>query len=157
LWDFGDGTTNDSIEPSHLYTELGIYDVGLEVWTRHGCYGSLLEPQAVEVIGRGIMEFPNVFAPNPDGPIGGEYDPTSVANNIFFPVHDGVIEYNLQIYSRWGELVFETDDVGEGWDGYIDGKMAPQAVFIYKVEGIYANGKTFKHLGDVTVLHKKPF
>ncbi|MBL7113691.1 MAG: gliding motility-associated C-terminal domain-containing protein [Bacteroidales bacterium] len=154
FWDFGDGTTYDSIEPAHLYTELGKYDVSLEVWTKHGCEGYLIKPLEVEVVGAGIMKFPNAFAPNMSGPTGGIYDPTDISNQTFHPVHDGVIKYSLMIYNRWGELVFETTDVHTGWDGYIDGKLAPQAVYIYKVEGNYTNGARFKHLGDVTLLHK---
>jgi len=155
LWDFGDGTTYTTDEPAHLYTELGTYDVSLEVWTKHGCEGYLIKPLEVEVIGAGVVEYPNVFAPNMTGPTGGKYNPTDVSNQTFFPMHEGVIKYSLMIYNRWGELIFKTTDINTGWDGYYqDGTLAPQGVYIYKVEGTYTNGSLFEHLGDVTVLHK---
>jgi len=65
---------------------------------------------------------------------------------------EGVVEYNLYIYNRWGELMFESKDVDVGWDGYYNGKLCPQDVYIWKVEGKFINGKTFEKTGDVTLL-----
>ena len=75
-------------------------------------------PEAVTVIGKGQVIYPNAFAPNVSGPTGGWYNPNDKSNEIFFPYHDGVIEFELFIYNRWGELVFETTDINQGWDGW---------------------------------------
>ena len=102
----------------------------------------------------GELLFPNVFKPNQDGPSGGRYVEGQDNNQIFFPgVYDQVIQYELVIYNRWGELIFQSNDVNIGWDGYIDGKMmAQQGVYVWKVTGKYANGKSFVHVGDITLL-----
>jgi len=153
LWDFGDGTTYTIEDPVHQYTELGIYDVSLQVWTEHECTANMIIPEAVRVLGRGIIKFPNAFAPNLDGPADGWYDITDKTNQIFFPMHEGVTEYELLIYTRWGELIFESHDVNYGWNGYHNGELCPQAVYVWQVRGRYTTGKTFKLSGDVTLLH----
>ncbi|KPK83440.1 MAG: hypothetical protein AMS27_12845 [Bacteroides sp. SM23_62_1] len=156
LWDFGDGTSSTEEEIEHFYTELGVYDVSLTVWTEHNCVNSKTLPEAVTVIGKGEVRFPNVFAPNLTGSTGGDYDPTDKSNQVFFPVHDGVMEYKLQIFSRWGELIFETTNVNVGWDGYYKGHLCDQGVYIWKVSGKYSNGRYFEEVGDVTLLHHEP-
>ncbi|MGC9342544.1 MAG: PKD domain-containing protein, partial [Bacteroidales bacterium] len=153
LWEFGDGASSDEHETSHKYTELGIYDIRLTAWTEHGCEATLLKPEVVEVIGKGQIRFPNVFRPNPTGPTGGYYSDGQRTNNLFYPVSDGVVEYNMMIYSRWGELLFQTDELYQGWDGYYKGELCPQGVYVYNVQVTYSNGKEENIVGDVTLLH----
>ena len=64
-----------------------------------------------------------------------------------------VDDYELQIFNRWGEMIFESFDINIGWDGYYKGKLAKQDVYIWKVTGNYANGKPFAKSGDITLLH----
>jgi gliding motility-associated-like protein len=101
------------------------------------------------------MMFPNVFAPSVSGPTGGWYNPNDVSNEIFFPVHDGVMEYNLIIYNRWGELVFETDNVNQGWDGYCGSIRCTEGVYVWQVKVRYSNNTQEVLVGDVTLLHKR--
>ena len=98
------------------------------------------------------MKFPNAFVPSTEGPNGGYYDTPDYKNQVFHPVAKGVIDYRLVIYNRWGEIVFETKDVEVGWDGYIDGKLAKQDVYVYKATGKFTNGEPFEMVGDVTVI-----
>jgi PKD repeat protein len=154
LWDFGDGNTSTEESPRYLYSELGTYDISLDVWTENGCTDRLVKPAAVTVLGRGLIMFPNAFKPILTGPSGGYYtmgEPEK--NDIFHPYWEGVEEYHLLIYSRWGELVFSSDDVNIGWDGYLDGQLASQDVYAWKCSGIFSNGKPFNLIGDVTLLH----
>ncbi len=154
LWDFGDGTTYTDEETSHLYTALGIYDVSLTAWTEHGCEATLLIPEAVEVIGEGFIKYPSVFRPNPSGPTGGYVDQGERTNNVFYPITEGVVRYHLMIYNRWGELMFETHEINQGWDGYYNGKLCPQGVYVFKVTLSYTNDESESITGDVTLLHK---
>ena len=108
----------------------------------------------VEVIGRGEVLYPNVFAPSTSGPSGGWYNPNDPSNEIFFPVHSGVVEYELLIYNRWGELVFETTNVNQGWDGYCGSQRCMEAVYVWKVTVEYINGRKEVLVGDVTLLRK---
>lgn len=156
LWDFGDGTTYYATDTAHQYTQPGVYDVALTAWTEHGCEAHLIIPELVTVIGEGTIKFPNVFKPNPTGPIGGDYNPSEHLNQVFYPVYEGVVEYELSIYSRWGELMFNTTDINQGWDGYYKGSLCVQGVYVWKCTVTYGNGTSSIMAGDVTLLHK-PF
>ncbi|MBN1416329.1 MAG: PKD domain-containing protein [Bacteroidales bacterium] len=144
VWDFGDGTKSTEFNPKHLYTEEGNYDVTLNVWTENGCYDLYVLEEAVLVKPSGKIIFPNAFRPESE----------LAENRIFIPgVIDNVAKYHLMIFNRWGELIFESFDKDTGWDGYVDGKMAKQDVYVWKVEGIYSNGLGFIESGDVTLMH----
>jgi PKD repeat protein len=143
-WDFGDGTTSDLFNPTHMYTEEGTYDITLSVWTRNNCFDLYEMENAVLVQPSGKLIFPNAF--RPESPI--------AENRVFKPgVMDQVDEYHLMIFNRWGELIFESFDRGIGWDGYVNGKMAKQDVYVWKAEGQYTSGQGFTEVGDVTLLH----
>jgi PKD repeat protein len=152
LWTFGDGTTSTDKDAVYHYEELGKYDVSLRVTSSKGCVDEFTMPKGVEVIGEGVMKFPNAFVPSTEGPNGGYYNTPDYKNQVFHPVAKGVIDYRLVIYNRWGEIVFETKDIEVGWDGYIDGKLAKQDVYVYKATGKFTNGEPFEIVGDVTVI-----
>ena len=144
VWDFGDGTTSAEFNPEHVYTEEGSFDVTLNVWTENGCYDLYVLEEAVLVEPSGKIIFPNAF--RPESPL--------AENRVFMPgVIDNVSEYHLMIFNRWGELIFESFDKDTGWDGTVDGKMAKQDVYVWKVEGKYSNGLGFLESGDVTLMH----
>lgn len=151
-WDFGDGKTSSEENPSHFYTKEGEYNVYLQVKSEHNCVDSFMVYRAVVAEASGKIEFPNAFTPNAGGPSGGHYVSGDYSNDIFYPVFEGVIDYNLSIFNRWGELIFETNDIKVGWDGYYRGKLCKQDVYVWKVKGKYSNGKSFVKKGDVTLL-----
>ncbi len=165
IWDFGDGSTvEDNPEvaeenPQHQYTAPGVYDIKLNVWSDHDCYNSKLIRDAIIVQDSGLIEFPTAFTPNPHGGNGGVYPcgekyvvDNENLNDVFFPKANGVVEYHLDIYNRWGEKIFTSNDLCIGWDGYIDGVLAPQDVYVWRVSVIYKNGNPHKALGSVTLL-----
>jgi hypothetical protein len=64
------------------------------------------------------------------------------------------VEYNLVIYSRWGEKLYESYDLFKGWDGYFNNaELAPQGVYVYKAWVEYVDGRKEVKVGDVTFLH----
>ena len=68
--------------------------------------------------------FPNAFTPNGDG-----------TNDVFRPIGQcPVEEYRLQVFNRWGERIFESLGINEGWNGDVNGVAAPVDVYIYQVE-----------------------
>lgn len=74
----------------------------------------------VEVEPLGDVFIPNAFTPNGDG-----------RNDVFRAVGSRLAEARLQVFNRWGELVFQTQDLDAGWDGNYKGKPQPPGVFIY--------------------------
>ena len=153
-WHFGDGNSSDEFEPSHFYEKPGSYSVKLITISEHGCTDSMIITNAFGD-NTCFIKFPNAFVPNEGGPTGGYYSSRSdQQEEVFHPVWSGVTSYNLRIYSRRGILVFETDDIAIGWDGYYKGQKAEPGVYIWKVRGIYKTGDPFVKGGDVTVLPK---
>jgi len=124
-WTFGDGGSSTSIEPEHTYPigEVGSYEVMLIVTTQFGCVDTAVK--SVLVKDQLIYYVPNTFTPDSDE-----------NNPIFIPVMTAGMDendYHLEIYNRWGEMVFETNDIHEGWDGTFNGKMADTGTYIWKL------------------------
>ena len=84
---------------------------------------------------------PNAFSPNGDGKNDVLYVRANGATNIYFSVYD-----------RWGQKVFETRDITQGWDGRFKGKKMDTAVFGYYVKGTCIGGENFEKKGNVTLL-----
>jgi len=153
-WNFGDGNRSDEFEPSHFYEKPGSYSVTLITISEHGCTDSMVITNAFGD-NTCFIKFPNAFVPNEGGPTGGYYSSRSdQREEVFHPVWSGVTSYNLRVYSRRGILVFETDDIAIGWDGYYKGQKAEPGVYIWKVRGIFKTGEPFVKGGDVTILPK---
>jgi len=155
-WDFGDGGTSTEVNPMHAYETDGEYFVTLTVATENECEDTYISGYPVKVLPKCNLKFPNAFTPNLSGPTGGVVDDfdSFLDNDVFIPVVacKEVEEFEMQIYNRWGKLIFVSTDVKIGWDGYIDGKLAPQDVYVYKVKGRYVNGQPFKDINNVTLL-----
>ncbi len=153
LWDFGDGNYSFDYEPEHYYTDSGIYNITL-VATRNSqpaCRDTLILKNALRVEETCKIIFPNAFKPSKAGPSGGSYDLNNPSTQVFHPVYEGVEEYALVIYNRWGELIFRSDDITKGWDGYHNGRLSQMDVYVWKVTGRCRNGRSIIMAGDVTL------
>jgi gliding motility-associated-like protein len=151
-WDFGDGGTSTELSPAHYYQNAGSNDVTLVANNQWNCPDTFSLPGAVTGLVAGEIQFPNAFTPGNNGPTDGVYDPQSFDNDHFFPVYEGVQDYHLQVFNRWGELVFETFDVHVGWDGYYRGRPAKQDVYAWKAYARFSSGNETTLTGDVTLL-----
>ncbi len=152
-WSFGDGNSSVDFSPSHTYQKTGSYDVTLRVENDEGCTDEITIPNAVKAQQGGEIDFPNAFTPNKNGPSGGQYQYGERTNNVFYPSEQkGIVEYKLQIFSRWGEMLFETTDINRGWDGYYREELAPQGVYIWRVTATFSDGRRIEKAGDVTLL-----
>jgi gliding motility-associated-like protein len=155
LWNFGDGRTSEDQRPSHIYQDTGHFAVSLTVTSVHNCVSTDSVVNAVEPQVYGVMSFPNAFMPNMTGSQSGVTDENTLDNFVFLPFSSGVTQYKLEIYNRWGELLFTSANKNEGWNGYYKGKLCKQDVYVWKVTGKYATGKAFSKTGNVTLLHSK--
>jgi PKD repeat protein len=157
LWRFGDGSTSDEREPFHKYEKPGAYTVSLTVVSKDGCIDStVLKTPVIVEWKQGYIKYPNVFKWNGTGPTGGTWEDGMYPEMdfVFRPFFENVIEYKLQIFNRWGVLIYESNDLYKGWDGYFEGtNLAKQDVYVWKATGRYADGEYFDKVGDVTFLH----
>ena len=152
VWEFGDGSTSELYEPKHKYSKFSNYNVSLIVSSEYGCKDSLIVLNAFSG-SEYFIDFPNAFIPNPEGPSGGFYSSKSdEAIQVFHPGFSGISDYQLKIFSKLGILIFESNDVNIGWDGYFKGQLSNPGVYIWKVRGSFRNGEPFIKMGDVTLL-----
>jgi len=154
-WDLGDGTISYDFEPLHYYQAVGVYDIRLTVGndTDPVCYDTMLQEGAVGAEEDCALFFPNAFTPDVNGPGDGSYITGDPLNHIFYPVYTGVEDYVMEVYTRWGELVFRTEDPEVGWDGYFRGKLSKMDVYVWKVWYTCAGtGRKVVNAGDVTLI-----
>ncbi len=86
---------------------------------------------------------PNAFTPNGDG-----------LNDKFELEGAGIASLNyLRIFNRWGELLFETNSLLQGWDGFFNQRIMPPDVYIYYLEAVCSNGQTIRKQGNITLIH----
>jgi PKD repeat protein len=151
-WEFGDGEVSEIAEPRHYYNRYGKYSIRLIAISEEGCSDSLVVKDAFTKSGC-FIKFPNAFIPNANGPTGGYYSQKSdESSHVFHPVFAGVAEFQLRIFSRFGIMVFETNDINLGWDGYYKGQLSEPGVYVWKVRGTYVTGEQFTLMGDLTLI-----
>jgi len=155
-WDWGDGTPIQSgNSPQHFYDLPGEYNVILEAINSDNCSDTTSITVTVEE--GGFTKTPNAFTPSTSGPTSGMGGNTggvgSQLNDVFLPITQGVVEFRMLIFDRWGNLIFETNDKNIGWDGYnAKGKLLPAGVYVYKLELTLSNGQRSTRVGDVTLI-----
>jgi gliding motility-associated-like protein len=159
-WNFGD--TPDfvtDVEPKYTYAIEGKYDVTLIAENDHGggvvCRDTLVRPVIAKQGGQ--SKIPNAFTPNTKGPSGGNGG-SGTFNDVFLPIVKGVPAdadaYNLQIFDRWGNLIFESNSSSFGWDGYNkDGKLMPAGVYVYKLTVRFSDSQRTTQVGDITMIY----
>lgn len=140
-WDFGDGQTSSSQNPTHVYLSCGETRVCLTV-AKGGCSDSactIIEVNELAVI-------PNVFSPDGDG-----------VNDVFFINNICLKDFDLEIFNRWGMKIFETTLSGAGWDGFTaSGSISPEGTYYYIFKGSsIISGKNYSTKGFVTLVRKK--
>lgn len=142
-WNFGDGTLyeNPPQIPEHRYDAVGEYDICLEVSNELGCANEVCK--RVEIENRAVIYIPTAFSPNGDG-----------ENEIFktFAPFDNVEEFYLAVYSRWGQLMFDTHDYYEPWDGNFNNEEQDLNVFVWYYVATFTNGVTVSEKGNVTLI-----
>jgi len=155
LWNFDDGETSTEFQPMHEYMELGTYYISLISESAEGCLDTLTRENPVIIDGRGRIKYPNAITIFPGEAAEEYYNPGEPDPSIFRPVAEGIQDYRLEIYNRWGELIFVSEDVNRGWNGYIKGSPAKQDVYVWRVTATFSNGRPYVDAGDVTLLVRK--
>lgn len=143
FWDFYSNGKDTSIKqnPTYSFPQIGNYFVYLKVKSDHGCVDSITKK--LTVVEDVTFFVPNSFTPNGDG-----------SNEMFMPKAVGVKKYQMDIFDRWGQLLFSTNDLEKGWDGRSKkgGDILPQDVYVYKISVTQNTGKPKQYVGHVTLI-----
>lgn len=129
-----------AITPTIVVNQQGTYL--LETRDENGCFAS----DSIRILIRfdcDTVDFdPLIFVPNAFTPDGNIY------NNLFRAVTNDLEEFRMTIYNRWGEVIYETSDPLQGWDGTYGGKLVPSGMYVYKI-----NYRGFREFADPQEIH----
>ncbi len=143
FWKFDRFTTTNQQNPTFVFPDTGLMRILLVVTHPEGCKDSMVQFIDVKPVITWFM--PNAFTPNGDG-----------VNDGFFGkgLMRGATNFNMSIWNRWGEQVFETNDPTEEWTGRAQqtGGMSPAGVYVYMVSFMGPRGEKFEYKGYATLV-----
>ena len=137
-WYFGTNMEyrNGYSAASHLFPDAGVYPVELVIKNKWGCEDTVVK--AITVSEDFYLFVPNAFTPSGDE-----------LNETFRAVGRGVKIFSMLVYDRWGEKLFEGNDLSIGWDGSFNGKVCKSDVYIWKIHATSFDGKEKNMTGSV--------
>lgn len=138
-WDFGNNQSSTSVHPQTVYEQPGTYTINLIAWDQKGCVDSTYKWTV-------IIEEHYIYVPNTFTPDKGRFNPTFKASTV------NVNTLEISIYNRWGEKVFESDDVNFEWDGTYKDVVVPDGSYSYKLHYVARSGWKETITGHVNVL-----
>lgn len=140
-WYFGDGTNAEGLEATHKYLLPGIYEVQAVIEDGSGCEATLT--QLVEIKKTEGLFIPSAFSPNQDG-----------SNDVFYIGHRLIQTFQIQVFNRWGQLVYESSDPDFQWDGSgISGQRVREGVYVYHIQAQDIDGIRQDQSGTITILY----
>ena len=139
LWIFGDGDSSNVQNPEHKFRDTGLFTVMLIVRNAFGCYDT--STMVIRAYPPFKFFIPNVFTPTND-----------FLNDFFDGKGEGFVEYEMQIFNRWGEEIYQSETYGRGWPGVYKGKPVQLGVYVYKFKLVTPVGLTYRYQGHVTLL-----
>lgn len=143
FWQFDRFGTSNQINPVFTFPDTGLMRVLLVVTHPEGCKDTLVK--FIDVAPEITWFMPNAFTPNGDGVNDGFYGKGFL---------EGIQNFNMTIWNRWGELVFETSNPSESWSGRAQqtGGMSPAGVYVYTVSFTGPRGQKFEYRGYATLV-----
>lgn len=139
-WDFGDNLDSDQQNPYHKYENPGEYTITMIVSTQFNCKDTT---ETTFSVVKGVIAG-NVFTPNDDG-----------YNDVFRVKTSGVQDTKLQVFNRWGNIIFESYAQHAGWNGRTSsGEEAPAGTYYYIFQGMKGD-QPVKESGYVSLVRAK--
>jgi gliding motility-associated-like protein len=138
-WYFSDGVQSTLINPTHVFDTAGTYNITLIAWDAKGCVDTITKP--ITILEEFYIYIPNAFIPDGDR-----------FNNYFSGSFIGVKWIKIEVFNRWGEPLFYSEDQNFKWDGTFNNKRVPDGTYTWKLT--YKPNRTVEQLmtGHVTVL-----
>ncbi len=139
FWDFGDGETSTLTNPVHQYNVTGTFRACLVAFNQFGCADTVCQDVSAVILP--LVDVPNAFTPNGDG-----------TNDQVRVRGFGIARMTFRIYNRWGQLVFQSVSLSQGWDGRYKGVLQPMDAYGYSLEVEFTNGARATKKGDITLI-----
>jgi gliding motility-associated-like protein len=138
-YDFGDFDGSIQQHPVHSYADTGHYTVQQIVINQYGCADT--SEQIVPILAEFTYFIPNAFTPNGNG-----------NNEFFIGQGEGIREFTMYIFDRWGNLMYETHNQHQGWDGTSGGAPCQQDAYVYRIIIRDVLGEEHKYMGHVSLI-----
>lgn len=143
-WTFDTNNNADqstNTHPTYTFGDVGSFEVCLDAVSFEGCPAQFCD--TVVILEEFIVYVPNAFTPDGDA-----------VNNEFMPIISGVMpeSYEFLVFNRWGELIFQSQIVGFGWDGTYKNVMSQEDVYVWKLKVDDQVGETHEYIGHVTLI-----
>lgn len=140
FWDFGDYTQSEEPSPIHTFQEAGRQLVRVRVVSEAGCELEL--SRNVTIYQLAYVQVPSAFTPNGDG-----------VNDTYFVDGLNLVGLEFRVFNRWGQVIYETDELGFQWDGTtLRGDLVRTGTYAYRLITQDAHGNTREWSGTITVL-----
>lgn len=126
--------------PIGYYPDTGMYWYNVHIESANGCKGD--DSIRVWVVDQPSLFIPSAFTPNGDG-----------LNDLLRPLSVGYRAYKyFRVFNRWGEMVFQTNRIGDGWDGRYKGTQADVGTYFWLLSAEDKDGKVYQQKGDATLI-----
>ena len=132
---------NDSIGNNSI---LSVYQAGeyyVYVEDQNGC-SDISNVVNVNEVPRTELYVPNSFTPNAD-----------MHNELFVVYGENIKTYSMKIFDRWGDLLFESEDIQKHWDGYFMGEKVEQGKYLYHIEIVGEDNVLFTKSGIINLIY----
>ncbi len=137
-WSFGNGDSAFVGQVTYTYPEAGLYAITMTAYNAFGCHDDTT--QSLLILNDPALWVPSGFTPNGDG-----------LNDLFMVAGLEVKTYAIEIFDRWGKLIYRSNDILKGWDGLVEQQFAPEGVYVYKIVATTNTGPVRKS-GSVTLI-----
>jgi len=131
-------------EVDYTFNEAGTWYMRYTVANADGSCESYSETFTITV-GESELVCPNVFSPGT----------TEGVNDVWKVSYKSLVEFHCWIFNRWGVLMKEFTDPGDGWDGTYRGKLVDTGTYYYVVTAVGSDGVKYKKKGDINILRWK--
>jgi len=140
FWDFNENSNTSTLpDPTYQFNYTSTFHVCLQAINDDGCVDTAC--QNISAIVTPLLDVPNAFTPGKSG------------NNSVIKVKGyGIGIMDWKIYNRWGQLVFESKNIEDGWDGTYKGALQPMDVYTYTLDVQYTDDKLYRKTGDITLI-----
>lgn len=143
-WNFGDGNTSIDQNPSNTFFANGTYYITQIVQSAFGCTDSITLPITINTVTQEINTLiPNAISPNGDGK-------NDVWKLDFIQYLNATVK--VDIFNRWGQLIFHSDDYASPWDGTFNGSLVEDGTYFYVIN--LNDGKESIYKGSILVMQK---
>jgi gliding motility-associated-like protein len=139
FWDFGfNNRTSTLRDPQEEFPYPQQYEVMLIAFSNTGCPDTLTKTINLENY---ALHVPTGFTPNGDN-----------TNDFWYVGHYGIRTLQVELYNRWGTLIYTANDKDFRWDGTYNGQHVPEGVFVWVINAVSENNITLKRKGTVTLV-----